>query len=313
MIGKSPSILITGGFGNLGSWLTEYFYSQGYDVTVLASRIRHLEGIDCKVIKADITNIGELRSCLTNKYDFCIHTASYNEFFEKGYAEKALNINSLGTRNLIEVLKDKKLKKFIYISTVHVYGNRYDLVDESCSPLPINDYAATHLFAEYYLKQFFQTDQFPSIICRLSNSYGAPKSANSTKWYLVLNDLVKTAYETGEIKLSSNGQASRDFIWMGDVCNILEKLLFCEREHVIYNLSSNMSYRIIELARIVKKEYETRYKKQVRISINNDDSNTYIKTKISNKKLIKDIPFVFSEKLKEEVICTFKLLEKSDE
>jgi nucleoside-diphosphate-sugar epimerase len=223
MTGK-PRILITGGFGNLGSWLSEHFYDQGYHVTILANRVRKLEHVKYEVVQADISNYLELKERLTAEFDYCIHTASYNEHFHENYAEKALRINSLGTRNLIEVLKHGQIKKIVYFSTFHVYGNSYDFIDESSPPSPLNDYASTHLFAEYYLKQFYHTDRFPSVICRLTNSYGAPKSIDSTKWYLVLNDLVKSAYEKGVIKLSSNGEASRDFVWMGDRFGLYRKI-----------------------------------------------------------------------------------------
>ncbi|HHB93638.1 MAG TPA: NAD-dependent epimerase/dehydratase family protein, partial [Campylobacterales bacterium] len=116
-------VLITGGLGNLGSWLTEYFSNRNYTVTILSKNINNQLDKDYRVIQSDITDIDDLKNKLADiEFDYCIHTASYNEFFHNDYPQKALLVNSLGTRNIIEILKDKNLKRFIYLSTFHVYG-----------------------------------------------------------------------------------------------------------------------------------------------------------------------------------------------
>jgi len=311
MTGK-PKVLITGGFGNLGSWLSEHFYQSGYEVTILSKSTRKLKNIRYQVIQADISDYKELDSKLKGSFDYCIHTASYNEFFHDNYAKKALLINSLGTRNLVDILSQTNIKKFIYFSTFHVYGNQHTDINEQSELSPCNDYASTHLFAEYYLKQFYNTNSFPSIICRLTNSYGAPKSIDSSKWYLVLNDLVLSAYNKQCIKLSSNGEASRDFVWMGDVCNITEALLKTGIQTGVYNISSGQNYKVIELANIVKKVYQNRYRKEIDILVNAEDINQYRITKVSNQKLLKVIDYQFLNKLEEEVINIFSLLDQQN-
>ena len=140
MIGK-PSILITGGLGNIGAWLTEYF-SQDYLVYVLTRNAKEKLPCDYQVVEADITDLPALESALQPlQLDYCIHAASYNEFFESGYPEKALAVNVLGTRNILEVLRTKTIKKFIYFSTFHVYGQQEGVVTERLELNPQNDYA----------------------------------------------------------------------------------------------------------------------------------------------------------------------------
>lgn len=52
----------------------------------------------------------------------------------------------------------------------------------------------TMFFSDKY-DVFVLSKNITNKLIRLTNSYGAPKYKNSTKWYLVLNDLVKLAYE----------------------------------------------------------------------------------------------------------------------
>jgi len=306
MSGKEK-LLITGGLGNLGSWLTDYF-SEKFDLYVLSKSVKNNLNCNYTLIQCDITDIDELKKKLTLSFDYCIHTASYNEFFHENYAKKALLINALGTRNLIEVLKNSKIKKFIYLSTFHVYGVNSGTVTEDTALTPKNDYASTHLFAEYYLKQFYSTDNFPYIIFRLTNSYGSPKYKDSRKWYLVLNDLVRSAYIDNKIVLKGNGKAKRDFIWMGDVCRVIEKSFDFQTDR-LFNLSTNRTHSMMELAERVQRVYTKRYKKDISIEINKEDSTNSLDLQVINLKLKKEIDFELEDKIDEEIESIFNLLE----
>ena len=311
MLGKEK-LLITGGLGNLGSWLTSYF-STKFDVYVLSKSVKNTLECNYKIIECDITNLEALKEKLTIDFDYCIHTASYNEFFHENYAKKALEVNTLGTRNLIEVLETKDIKNFIYLSTFHVYGINEGIVHEETPLTPRNDYASTHLFAEYYVKQFYANKKFPFVILRLSNSYGTPKYINSTKWYLVLNDLVKSAYKNNQIVLNSNGKAKRDFIWMEDVCSVIEKsLLFESNMDNIFNLSSGQTFSVMELAEQVQKSYLNKYNKKIEILINKNDTTEEAVLSVSNDKLLNVINHEFKNRIKNEIEAIFNLLEEGN-
>ncbi len=308
---NGKKLLITGGLGNIGSWITEHF-ANNYEVYVLSKNTS--VQLECKytIIQADIGNYNQLKSKLNIEFDYCIHTASYNESFHENYPKNALLINSLGTRNLIEVLKNTKIKRFIYLSTFHVYGENKGVITENTELNPKNDYASTHLFAEYYLKQFFYTDNFPFIIFRLTNSYGVLKYINSSKWYLVLNNLVKLAYEKDKIVLNSNGKAKRDFIWMGDVCSIIERSLdFKLSNSNIFNLSSGITFSMMDLAYKVQDVYQQRYNKSINIFINPEDKTLSLELKIDNSKLKELGDFNFSNKFNAEINNIFDLLENN--
>jgi UDP-glucose 4-epimerase len=307
----SGKVLITGGFGNLGSWITIHLASLGYEIYVLTRKEKHkFENIKYSVIECDITNLDELQSKLHFDIDICLHCASFNEFFLQNYPQKALEINTLGTRNLLEVLSLKELKNFIYFSTFHVYGKNQGIIDENSPLNPSNDYASTHLFAEYYVKQFAFTHNLKYTIFRLTNSYGAPTFHDTSKWYLVLNDLVKSAYENKKIIIKSNGKAKRDFIWMGDVVKVVEKVLEKPATNDIYNLSASKSYEIIDLANIVQKVYQDNYNKSIDIEINKKDKTIYENIMVKNDKLKSIINHETHHMVEDEINKIFKQLEK---
>ena len=311
---NGKKVLVTGGFGNLGSWISLYLAKQGYELFILTRKENDkLQEINYKTIECDITNMEQLERKLDFEIDYCVHTASFNEFFLPNYPKKALDVNTLGTRNLLEVLSRKNLKNFIYFSTFHVYGVNSGIVTETTELNPKNDYASTHLFAEYYVKQFGFTHNLKYTILRLTNSYGMPTFIDSDKWYLVLNDLVKSAYEHKNILLKSNGKAKRDFIYMGDVTGVVDRLFRIDATNDTYNLSSNKSYEILELANIVKNEYQKKYNINIEIEINDNDRMIYDDVSIKNDKLKSIITFDSQDKIADEVKKIFKLLEDKSE
>jgi len=307
-------ILITGGFGYLGSYLSKYFENEGHDIYILEKRSKtSITNTKYNYIQADICNIDELRKKIDFEIDYCIHTAAAADYYIENYYKIALEVNTLGTRNLLEIFKSKSLRKFIYISTIHIYGNQKESkITEQLMPNPINDYALSHLFAEYYIKQYYELFKIPYIIFRLTNSYGVPLTYNSTKWYLVLNDLVKTAFEQNKIQLNSNGTASRDFIWQKNVAQVIEKSLYNDKiVNDIYNLGSEKNYSIIDIAEKVKTIFSEIHEKDFLIIINQEDKIKYAENFISCQKLKSVLEYEIDDKIDFEINNIINLLKSS--
>lgn len=307
-------ILITGGLGNLGSWLTEHFSENGFEVWVLTKNFRKLASkAKFHLINCDIADYQDIKNHLKDlSFDYVIHAGSVNDGFVENYFKLAIEVNTLGTRNLLEYFKDKSLKNFIYFSTFQVYGKYEGSITENTETLPKNDYGATHLFAEYYIKQFFYSHKLPHTIIRLTNSYGCPKDQKSSKWYLVLNDFAKTAFEKKEIILKSNGLAPRDFIWMGDVCEVLMQLTKKQATNEVYNLSGEQTFTMLEIAAFVKQAYFEKYNIEIPISTNKNDQTTYSKDLfVHAEKLKQVVDYQHHINFKEEAIKIFEFLENN--
>lgn len=305
-------ILITGGYGNLGSWFLRKF-SDEYDVFVLARTKRALTfDTDHTLIICDISSEKECRDKLGGfQFDNIIHTASANDFFVENYSEISLNVNGLGTRNILEVIDTSKLENFIYLSTFHVYGENSGKISEETLCSPKNDYGLTHLFAEEYVKMYGYTRSIPYTIFRLTNSYGCPTDKDSSKWYLLFNDICKQAVKENKITLNSNGKPSRDFIWMGDVC---EEIYNCIQEdgyekNNTYNLSSEKSYSVLDIAKLVKQAYHDFSKNNIVIETNKNDVNDYENNLlVSSEKLRKISRLEPQNNFREEAMNIFNLL-----
>jgi len=306
-------ILITGGLGNLGSWLTEYFITKRYDVSTFSSNDRDvLKYLNFERIFGDIADENNVNDLMKTKWDAIIHLASLNEGNVPGYAKKALRINAWGTRNLLQQMSAgiNKSSHLLYFSTFHVYGADAGTITENGTALkPRHDYGTTHLFAEYYVQQFNLSHGIPYTIFRLTNSYGCPKEISSSKWYLVLNDLARHAFEKKSIILNSNGLPLRDSIWMGDVTDAVEKCMERGPANDIFNLGSGTGIKMIDVAQIVQQAYKDHFSEEIEIRVNEKDLKKYPDTlKVSIDKIKNWINFCSSEKMYEEAIRIFDFL-----
>lgn len=235
ILSKKPlRCLVTGGLGYAGAWISRLLAACGHEVFILTRHARKNElDVPYSLIQADLTALApeELALKLPEGLDGVVHAASHNESFAPDYASKALMANGFGTRNLLQAIMLRSKADtmapplVIYPSTFHVYGKSEGEICENTPPLPSNDYALTHFFAEEYCRFFARSQSLPHIVLRISNGYGAPKTSGSNKWYLLLNDLCRMAVLDGEIRLHSAPSVCRDFVWLGDVATVIEKLL----------------------------------------------------------------------------------------
>lgn len=318
-------ILITGAFGNLGAWMVEVFAKAGHHIGAAGRAVDMPPyfqsywqdcGYSVESILMDILDEQQLSSGLEKGWDAVVHLASMNDNFMPGYPRMAIEANSWGTRMLVEAWsKHCPNGHFIYFSTFHVYGRSTGLLTEETPVAPVHDYATTHYFAEQYIRQFARTHNTRFSIIRLTNSYGAPADPHTTKWYLVLNDLSKMAFSEKKIALNGNGQAVRDFVWMGTVVEAIRLLAENGAENELYHISSGKTIRLIEVAERVQAAYQERYGEVLPININSSDTTQAdLSLQVSHEKLVKRFatlrPLLQGNFMKEEAIRIFELLER---
>jgi len=311
-------VLVTGAYGNLGTYMVAGLVQAGHTIGASGRNTKpelfhFLTETEQQCIthyQLDCTDANQVALVLAENWDAIIHLASANDNFLPSYASLALNANTWATRVMLdEVVKLKNKPHFVYFSTFHVYGRSTGVITESTPPAPVHDYASTHLFAEEYVKQFHRTHKLPFTIIRLTNSYGAPVDTDTSKWYLVLNDLAKMAFQNKSIVLKSNGQAQRDFVWMPDVVHAIHELLSIAPTNETYNIGQGSSCRLIDIAKAVQSAYLEEYGVELPIQLNDEDKSTHNEPlEVSIAKLQAVIPFKPVVRFAEEAKRVFALL-----
>lgn len=309
-------VLVTGGYGFMGSWIVEHLASQGHELYILSRSDEDKEFISQikpVFLKVDLglDSVEELIRQLPDNLDACIHTASLNDSFVPGYAEKALKVNVRGTWALLEAMRQKYKNPplSIYASTFHVYGKPCGKVDEDTPLTPRSDYAISHAMAEEYFRFYYRVHELPSIILRSVNGYGTPKCLPFGKWYLLFHDLCKTAFEDGQIVLESPGNIERDFIWMGDVAGVMGELI--KRPDLagkVFNLSTGTTMSIKKVAELIAQEASQNLETKVDILEMSEPYQEENSLFVDNSALVKALDYKFTNRVSEEAKDTFHFL-----
>ncbi len=248
-------ILITGGWGFIGGRLAQYLKNSGHNI-VIASRYVHNIPVwlpDSEVLCIDWKSKLSLELACEG-VDVIIHSAGMNaqDCFADPIA--ALQVNGHGTEQLIQAAISKSVKRFIYLSTAHVYAN--PLVGEiSDSTYPLNDhpYATSNIAGENALLNAIDKGYVKGVVLRLSNTYGYPTHKEVNCWMLLVNDLCKQAVKNNQINIKSSGLQYRDFISMNEVCKTILYIIQNDLITGCFNLCSENSKTVIEMAQYIQK------------------------------------------------------------
>lgn len=312
------NILIVGASGYIGARLSYLLANEGYAITAVCypeiPTNKQWCSLMSEVIVRDITSEEVVNELTGQHYDTAIHLVSLDHNDSKKNPEFVNSINVMPVWNLLEGFKiNKTLKRFIYFSTIHVYGKLPNMViDESFTPKPQNAYGLTHLMAENISNMFNLNSNIECINVRLSNSYGSPFFTDNNCWWLVVNDFCKMAFTEKNIILKSDGSALRDFIHYEDIFNAI-KLILSKSSHDdnTYHISSGTTTSILQIAEKVKKVFFNRYGETLKITL---PENCKVEKKlinantISNEKL-KSIGFIQNFKLEKGINELFNYLE----
>jgi UDP-glucose 4-epimerase len=249
-----PLVLVTGARGYVGGRLVAHLREEGN------YRVRTGSRVVLPGAQGEAAPIGEL-SDDTQLEKACegaacvVHLAALNEIDSEREPERAIDVNVTGTLRLARAAKRMGVRRFVYISTAHVYGAPLaGRIDETTVTWPVHPYAITHRAAEDFVFAECVGSQVEAVVLRLSNAVGAPADPAVQRWSLLVNDLCRQVVTTGRIVLRSAGLAQRDFIAMSDACRAVSHFLELPTERLPagpLNLGGGRSWRIIDVVELV--------------------------------------------------------------
>jgi len=250
----SNSVLLTGGFGNIGGRLAVHL--SNYKDIELRLASRSIRPIPQWAPKATTTqlNLLDVRSIesAVSGIDTIIHLAALNDIECATDPILAHEVNVVGTRNLVNCATRAGVLRFIYLSTAQVYGSPLvGRIDESHPTIPAHPYAVTHLAAEKVVAEFHESNQIIGLRIRSANGFGAPMDPKVKIWQIFVNDLCRQAVEARQLTLKTHGDQERNFLPLTDVCNAIAHLMRLESNQAgdgLFNLGADKSHSIWEMA-----------------------------------------------------------------
>lgn len=237
------TILVTGGCGFIGAWLVNRLV-RDYKV-VIVDNLRSVGGISYINPQADFF---EYDICDKNLYDELdkynfdgIYHLAAQSAGESAYDDPKYDIltNSYGTWRLAKYCSDKKIKRFIYTSTVAVYGSSNDSGFSETSPIaPDSIYGVSKFSGELFVRQILGKANIDYTIFRLFNTYGPGENLNFTKKGMV-SIYASYVWRNEPVVVKGSLLRSRDFTYIDDTVDILTRAYENKKSfNSTYNLSS---------------------------------------------------------------------------
>lgn len=218
---KSKNVLLTGYNGFIGSVVAKYLSQLKINLILLDNKIGIFQNNNnnskakISVYTSDISSSEAWLPVLEHKPDIIFHLAAIEYDRINFNYNSDISINAISVYNLLESIRKKSIKtKIIFSSSSNVYGmNNKKLVSEKQKDFPTSLWSVHKQLAESYLAVYGYRYGIKSNNLRLSNVYGPSFSYHNNP---SINRMILNAIEKGFLKLYSNKERFRDYIYVND-------------------------------------------------------------------------------------------------
>ena len=300
--------IVTGGAGFIGSYIVKKLVAREDSVTVIDNlntwNEKNLVSVRNKIVflKDSVLNMSLLEK-ETRNVDGIFHQAalaSVQDSFSK--RDEYYDVNVKGTENILKLAKKNNFK-VVYASSSSVYGNPEQIpIKESDAKNPINPYAETKLKKEELAIKYSEMD-VKVIGLRYFNVFG---KGQSKEYAGVLKLFLERIRDKLPPKVNGDGTQFRDFVYVEDVVNANILSMDSEISHGFFNVGTNSSITILDLAKIIIKSSGLHIEPVFGPALKGDVQGT-----IANIDLIKEKigwkPTVVLEEWIDEIISTNKI------
>jgi len=257
--------LVTGGAGFIGSHLCDALLDKGHKVfcldNLLTGREENLDSAkkspDFTFIRYDVNK--ELPILGTIQYIF--HLASPASVVDyQNYPEETALVNSIGTRNLLQVAKAFQ-SRFLFASTSEVYGDpkvhpQPETYWGNVNPNGIRScYDESKRFGEMLTMLYLRKYGIDGRIVRIFNTYGPRMKKNDGR---VISNFINQALEGNPLTVYGDGKQTRSFCYVSDlVAGIMAMMESAKAKGEVVNLGNPEEYTMSDLANKIRKMTKT--------------------------------------------------------
>ena len=250
--------IVTGGAGFIGSHIVEKLKRLDHMVVVIDNEYSDNDNFhwrkDTLNVNIDITDYKALKKAFTGA-DYIFHLAAEARI---GPAIKnplnALNINTMGTCNVLQCAREVGAKKVLYSSTSSGYGLNEAPNVETQPDDCLNPYSVSKIAGEKLCRMYTDLYGLNTIILRYFNVFGerAPRKGQ----YAPVTGIFLRQKAAGEpLTIVGDGEQRRDYIYVEDVANANVMAAISNPDDdaygQVYNVGSGKNYSVNEIASFI--------------------------------------------------------------
>ena len=255
-------ILVTGGCGFIGSNFVRYLlWEHPEDRLIVLDALTYAGNLDnlpqsvktdprFEFWHGDVRN-AEIVAALVQKADTVVHFAAETHVARSIYDNRAFfETDVLGTQTLVNAVIKHPVERYIHISSSEVYGTAETVPMDEGHPLnPRSPYASAKAGADRLVHAYHLTYDLPCVIIRPFNNYGPCQHLEKA-----IPRFITSALRKEPPRLHGTGENTRDWLYVEDNCEALDRALRAPLEQVkgqVVNLGTGREISLVEVARTV--------------------------------------------------------------
>ncbi|MCM8795939.1 MAG: NAD-dependent epimerase/dehydratase family protein, partial [Candidatus Omnitrophica bacterium] len=250
-------VLVTGGFGFIGSWIVKSLEEKGAKVFIWdnfsSADFNNLPEFKGELIVGDILETDILKKI--PRLDAIVHEAAITDTTLKDDS-LMFKVNYEGFKNILKHCISKKIK-LVYASSAGVYGDGPMPAKETQRPHPLNSYSFSKYLCDRLVLSLKGLKNKTIVGLRYFNVYG-PGEAHKKSASSMIYQLYLQMRNNRSPRIFKFGQQKRDFIYVKDVARITLKALEF-KGRAILNVGTGMSRSFNEIIQILNQNLKTNF------------------------------------------------------
>ena len=254
-------LFVTGGAGFIGSAFIRVAHQSlpncsilNFDALTYAGNCDNLEGLDSTrhhFVHGNICDRDAVMNALGEDVYAIINFAAESHV-DRSIANAAefLRTNIIGTQVLLDAARERRVKRFVQVSTDEVMGslpeNETAFFTETSPFSPNSPYAASKAAAEHLVRAAHHTFGLDAVVTRCGNNYGPRQFPEKFLPLMICN-----ALNNEQIPIYGDGRNVRDWIYVDDHCHGILAALEKGKSGSLYNLGARNERRNLEVAESV--------------------------------------------------------------
>ena len=249
-------ILITGGSGFVGSQLADYLSAKGHKVTIYD--LKKSKWLNSKQIFIQGSLFSKNLIKAIKNQDVIYNFAAISDIDEATkYPMKTAKTNIIGTLNILELIKNKKIKRFVQASSIYVNSNSGSF------------YRCSKKASEEFIEEYSKLYGIKYSIIRYGSIFGERSDLRNGVYKLIY-----LGVKNNKISYYGFKESIRRYIHVQDVCKGSLKILGKKYENSHILLTGNKDIKVIDLMKIISERLKIN-----KIEFRNEKiSGHYVKT-----------------------------------
>ena len=255
---EKKKIIVLGSAGNLGMYFMDHLMknldTEKYEMIATGTKPEYpYEFYNGKYVKLDITNVEDFENLPKENVHAIVDFAGVlPAYLSKDDPNKYIDVNIKGTLNVLEYARKVKADRIIYTQTwadLNGYLKEKKPLKPNLLRKPIHTgdhaiYTVTKCAAVELIECYHQMYGIKNFIFRLPNIYMySPKMyyyVDGEKKYISYRYMIQRAINGQDIELWGNPDLGKDIIYVKDLCQMIFKSLFVDRDTGTYNAGTGI-------------------------------------------------------------------------